>query len=127
MTYPRRTHWRVQVHWLPMVIAAAAFGGSMLVIAFGVIATSGTYGSRLAWFFGIAVPLLALSVLLTSPAPGWRPGTTHRRAAPASGAVAIRRAVRVGALVLVGAPAALVAMLLTTYGMIFVVHGVSVM
>jgi hypothetical protein len=97
----------------------------MLVIAFGVIVTSGTYGSRLAWFLGVAVPVLALSALLA-----WLP--TRRR--PASGSAAhaapgtavIRRVVFVGTLVLVGAPAALAAMLLTTYGVFFVAHGISV-
>jgi peptidoglycan/LPS O-acetylase OafA/YrhL len=102
-----------------------AFGVSVLVIAFGVIATSGTYGSRLAWFLGVAVPLLALSVLLAGWAPRRRAAATGPRTDATPGAAAVRQVVLVGALALVGIPAALAAMLFTTYGVFFVVHGVS--
>jgi hypothetical protein len=69
---------------LTTAAAAAAIltlAGAIIVIAFGVIATSGVYGSRMAWLLGVALPLLAASMLLAwlaqrGPA-GTRPG--HQR------------------------------------------------
>ena len=125
MTHPRRIRSPRIGPRLGAAAAVMTFGASMLVIAFGVIATSGTYGSRLAWFLGAAVPLLALSVLLAW-LPTTRPPATTPGPYAGPGAPTIRRVVFVGALVVVGAPAALAVMLLTTYGVFIVVHGVRV-
>ncbi len=37
---------------------------ALFVLLFGVLATSGVYGSRLAWLLGVVLPLLALTMLL---------------------------------------------------------------
>jgi len=103
------------LHFRPPTIASSAAGAALLalaaavlVILFGVIATSGVYGSRLAWLLGVALPLLALSVVLSWVArrlwrgTGGRPGcrTAHRSPArsggPHHGRHALRDPVRVG-------------------------------
>ena len=99
---------------------------AVVVIAFGVIATSGVYGSRMAWLLGVAMPLLALSVLCA-----WLSGRRRPAAFPSPSAspahVPAGRAVLVSAAVLLGMPVAFAAMLLTTYGVIFVVHGIGLL
>ena len=44
--------------------ALLALAAAVLVILLGVIATSGVYGSRMAWLLGAVLPLLALSMVL---------------------------------------------------------------
>ena len=106
--------------------AQALLLAAVVVIALGVIATSGVYGSRMAWLLGVAMPLLALSVLCA-----WLSGRRRPPAFPSPSAspadVRTGRAVLVSAAVLLGIPVALTAMLLTTYGVIFVVHGISLL
>ncbi len=110
--------------------AVLSFTAAVLVFLLGVVATSGVYGSRVAWLVGVALPLLATTMLLTwsaarlaagprrgsSPSPaGARPGDDGRRM------------LFVAALVLFGVPVALVGILLSVDALIFVVHGVSLL
>jgi hypothetical protein len=104
------------------VLTAAAlltFMGAMLIIVFGVVATSGVYGSRMAWLLGVALPLLAFTALLSwlalrssrqdsRPEPGGPPDT--------------RKMLLVTSLVIVGIPLVLALMLLGTYALFFVSH-----
>ena len=107
-----------------IVVPAVAFGASMLVIAFGVIGTSGTYGSRLGLVprgRGAApgIERLLVRLAITRP-PATVPGTYV-----APGAATMRRVVFVGTLVLAGAPAALAGVVLMTYGVFVVAHAAS--
>ena len=109
--------------------AILTFTAAVLVVVFGVVATSGVYGSRMAWLLGVALPLLVLTVLLASAADrsvarthGGSPSST-RRSGRAPGA----RAVLVAALVLLGIPSAFAGALLAVYALIFVVHGVGLL
>ena len=98
----------------------------MVVIVLGVIATTGVYGSRMAWLLGVACPLLAVAALLA-----WR--ATRLRAShgsPAGGTrhgVAVPRLLLVASLVLLGIPAGLAAVLLSVYALILVVHGIGLL
>jgi len=107
-----------------------AFGAAVLVVIFGVIATSGVYGSRMAWLVGVALPLLVMTMLLarlgahagarTHQGPSRSPG------GPGAGSGA-RTALFVAALALFGIPVALACALLSVYALIFAVHGISLL
>jgi hypothetical protein len=93
--------------------------GALFVILFGVVATSGVYGSRLAWLLGVAVPLLAITMLLAWLSLRIPSGDrAHDRAG---------RGVLLVAASLFGLPFAVAAMLLFTDACFFVVHGVSLL
>ncbi len=110
--------------------AMLTFSVAMLIVVFGVVASSGVYGSRMAWLLGIALPLLVATVLLArtaarstarahggpSPSPGRHPGSGF-------GA----RMVLVASVVLLGIPVALAGALLSVYALFFVAHGVSLL
>ena len=101
---------------------------AVLVVVFGVVATSGVYGSRMAWMLGVALPLLVLTLLLAGLAE--RAGArTHGRPAPArpSDRALPARAVTAAALVLLGVPAALAGALLSADALTVVVHAVSLL
>ena len=109
--------------------AAFSLAAAVLVVVFGVIATSGVYGSRMAWLLGVALPLLVLTLLLAR-VPDGSVARTHRgwpRSTARSGRVPGARAVMVAALVLLGIPPALVGTVLSAYALIFVAHGVSLL
>jgi hypothetical protein len=91
---------------LPAAGASLSFGVALVVIIFGVIATSGVYGSRMAWLLGVALPLLATTAWLS-----W---------------LAFRLPTR-RALAFLGLPAAFAALLLSAYALIFAVHGISLL
>ena len=101
---------------------------ALFVILFGVLATSGVYGSRLAWHLGVALPLLALTMLLA-----WLSLGGPRRVRPflhvASGDRYDQagRGVFLVAASLFGLPLAFAAMLLLTYAVFFVAHGMSLL
>ncbi len=99
-----------------------------LVIAFGVIATSGVYGSRMAWLLGVALPLLATSMLLSraavrAPARA-RPDGPRR---PPDDGRRVGRVVFVSAALLFGIPFALALVLLAVDALLFALHGVSLL
>jgi hypothetical protein len=106
------------------VASVATLMASLFVILFGVVATSGVYGSRLAWLLGAALPLLALTMLLAWLSLGGRrrvrpflhvaSGDRHDRAG---------RGVLLVAASLFGVPFAFAAMLFLTYAVFFVAHG----
>jgi hypothetical protein len=110
--------------------AALTFTAAALVIIFGVLATSGVYGSRMAWLVGVALPLLAMTMLLswlaTRAAARVGPGPTPSPAGPGR-VVDVRKMLLVAALVLIGIPVALAGALLSVYAMIFVLHGISLL
>jgi len=110
--------------------AALTFTAAVLVIIFGVLATSGVYGSRMAWLVGVALPLLAMTMLgswsATRAATCAGQGPT-----PSSGGqgrvVDVRQVLFVTALVLIGVPVVLAGALLSVYALIFVLHGISLL
>jgi len=106
-----------------LVLAAA-----VLVITFGVVATSGVYGSRLAWLLGVALPLLAVSVVLSWVAR--RLWTQEQRDGPSAGPQTGRQlnlVVVMTAGTLFGIPFALATMVLAGYALLFAVHGISLL
>jgi hypothetical protein len=118
-----------QAVWLRLSlgVALAALLTAAVVIAFGVIATSGVYGSRMAWLLGVAMPLLALSALLAWLSTQRRPAAALPAPRTQRTTARTGRVVLVSAAALLGIPAALAAMLLTTYGLFFVFHGLSLL
>jgi hypothetical protein len=108
------------------VASVVTLMAALFVILFGVLATSGVYGSRLAWLLGVALPLLAITMLLA-----WLALGGPRRARPflhvASGDRHDQagRGVFLVAASLFGIPLAFAAMLLLTYAVFFVAHGLS--
>lgn len=111
----------------PATIAALVMlGAAVIVIAFGVIATSGVYGSRMGWLLGVALPLLAASMLLS-----WLAVRTSSRARPNDLASvpthgsAVGRVIFVLAALLFAIPFAMAALLLVLYALIMVLHGLS--
>jgi len=112
------------------VCAALTLVGAIEVFVW----THGVYGSRMAWLAGVVLPLLAITVGLAWAATRFKAnaaqgnaeafdrtdrGSHHpvlrdRRHAP--------RAIAIVSLVLIGIPLALAALLLLTYGLIFVSH-----
>ncbi|HEX4127606.1 MAG TPA: hypothetical protein VHX67_08530 [Acidimicrobiales bacterium] len=101
---------------------------AVMVIAFGVIATPGVYSSRLAWLLDLALPLLALTMLLSRLSMPVRT-RAHRATGPAtrSRREKLARAVFLTALSLFGVPLALATMLLAAYALAFAVHGVTLL
>jgi hypothetical protein len=114
------------------VASAVTLMGGLFVLLFGVVATSGVYGSRLAWLLGVALPLLAVTVLLAWLSLGGA-GRVQRRLRVAPGDQRDRRdqhdrvsrGVLLVAGTLLGLPLAGAAVLLLTYALLFVAHGVS--
>jgi hypothetical protein len=110
------------------VAALVALVAAVLVIVFGVLATSGVYGSRLAWLLGVALPLLALTMLLA-----WLSLGGPRRIRPETHLAPVDRRYRVGrgvllvASSLLGIPLALAATLLAVYASLFAAHGLSLL
>jgi hypothetical protein len=100
--------------------------GALFVILFGVVATSAVYGSRLAWLLGVALPLLAITMVLAWLSVGGagrvRPGlhfaSGDRRHVAGQGALLVAAS-------LFGLPFAGAALLLLTDALIFVTHGLS--
>jgi len=110
--------------------AALTFTAAVLVIVFGVLATSGVYGSRMAWLVGVALPLLATTMLLSWSAAraATRAGQGPTRSPGGPGRVVdVRRVCFVTALVLIGVPVVLAGALLSVYALIFVLHGISLL
>jgi hypothetical protein len=104
--------------------ALVTLTAAVVVIAFGVIATSGVYGSRMAWLLGVALPLLAASMLLS-----WLAVRTSSRARPNDPAAVpahgsgVGRVVFASAALLFAIPFALAALLLVFYAVLMVLHG----
>ena len=104
---------------------------ALYVLLFGVLATSGAYGSRLAWLLAVALPLLALTMLLALLSLGGLSLGGPRRARSFLH-VAVGRPPRPGrsrvflvAASLFGLPLALAATLILTDTVFFVAHGLS--
>ncbi|HEX3462144.1 MAG TPA: hypothetical protein VHT49_14655 [Acidimicrobiales bacterium] len=106
--------------------AGVVFVGAVGVFLFGVILTSGVYGSRMAWLLGIVLPLLVLAALfagLAAKAGGWSVD-----GGPGSQVVSTARLRRfaVISLGLVAVPFAIAGLFLLVYGVIFTVYGLRV-
>jgi len=109
----------------PAAAALVTLTAALVVIAFGVIAASGVYGSRMAWLLGVALPLLAVSMLLSWLAVrGSRAAPNEMAALPTHGS-AVGRAIFVLAALLFAIPLALAALLLALYGLLMVLHGLA--
>ena len=110
------------------VASVVTLTAALFVLLFGVLATSGVYGSRLAWLLGVALPLLALTMLLAWVSRGCprrvRPllhvGPGDRRDQAGRGVLLVAAS-------LFGIPLALAAMLLLTYAVLFVAHGLRLL
>ena len=107
----------------PAAAALVTLTVALVVVAFGVIATSGVYGSRMGWLLGVAPPLFATSMLLS-----WLAVRATARARsegqPAHGSLVVR-VVFASASLLFAIPFTLAALLLVLYGGIMVLHGLS--
>jgi hypothetical protein len=110
------------------VTAILTLDAAVMVIVFGVLVTSGVYGSRLAWLLGVALPLLAITMLLSwlSMRPPRRAGhaalpavRTRRRG--------VNRVVFLTALSLFAVPCALAVTLLAVDLLVFAQHGAGLL
>ena len=118
----REQVWSV-ANTILLLLSIIAFVGAVSVFVFGVVLTHGVYGSRMAWFLGVCVPLLAISAVLSWGASR----RSHAERRPSSRDVGSKdsRGVRAAgsitkaSLALIGIPVALAAMLLFTYGVLF--------
>ena len=109
--------------------AMCSFAAAVLVVVFGVIATPGVYGSRMAWLLGVALPLLVLTLLLARVpdrsavrTQGGPPPSTKR-----SGRGRGAAAVTVVTLVLLGIPCVFAGTLLSAYALTFIAHGIGLL
>jgi hypothetical protein len=112
------------------VAAIVTLDAAVLVLVFGVLVTTGVYGSRLAWLFGVTLPLLAITMALSrlsSPPPHQVDGDAFP--ALRSRRDRLSRAVFLAAFSLFALPFALALLLLASYALAFAVlsalHGVS--
>jgi len=116
---PARAGWS-GLNTLVTVVATLFLVGGIEVVLFGTVWTHGVYGSRMAWLFGVAVPLLVVAAVLAwvalrlgrSDAPPDHPGSRDPRRAP--------RLVGLISLVLIGVPLMFFSLVLLAYGLIFV-------
>jgi hypothetical protein len=124
------------------VASVVTLTAALFVLLFGVLATSGVYGSRLAWLL-VALPLLALTMLLASLSLGGRSLGGRSLGGPSLGGprwarpfhnVAsgdrhdqAGRGVFLVAASLFGLPLAFAAILLLTDTVFFVAHGLSLL
>ena len=108
-------------------LAMATFVGAVVVFVTAVAWTDAVYGTRLAWFLGGVVPLLALTAgfgWLASPKP------LRAQAMSTAGAVGARESMQtrtarrllIVSLALLAIPFALVGILLLVYGIFIVAH-----
>ena len=104
----------------PAAAALLTLTAAALVIVFGVIATSGVYGRRMAWLLGVAAPLLATSMGLSWLARRALAGTVWRGRR-------VNDVVFLSALSLFGIPPALAVTALAAYALLFALHGVSLL
>ena len=105
--------------------AGVAFLGAIVVFLFGVIETTGVYGSRLAWLLGVVLPLLIVGALFSRLASGI--GSTVDGVA--GGQDVSNQKLRTFSVIcfgLVAVPFALAAMLLFVYGVAFAIYGVRI-
>src|SRR5580700_4227932 len=100
------------------------FTGAILVFLFGVIVTSGVYGSRMAWLLGVVLPLLAVTAVQSKLALSRR---VRVEPFEPKGAPDTRKTLFRAPLVLLAIPAVLALMLLSGYGLIFVLHGIGLL
>ena len=105
--------------------AAATFVGAVVVFVTAVVWTDAVYGTRVAWFLGVVVPLLALTAGLSWLASRPQPAQEDRDARTA-GTRPCRARATTGlfgvSLLLLAIPAALAAMLLLVDGVLIVLH-----
>jgi membrane protein YqaA with SNARE-associated domain len=104
----------------PAAAALLTLTAAVVVIVFGVIATSSVYGGRMAWLLGVALPLLAASMVLSWLARRALAGTAWRGRR-------VNDAVFFSALSLFGIPPALAVIALAAYGLLLARHGVSLL
>jgi hypothetical protein len=110
------------------VAAIMALDAAVLVLVFGVVVTSGVYGSRLAWLIGVALPLLATTMVL-SRLSTYPPRQVRGNALPAPLARrhTLSRTVFLAALCLFAIPIVLALGLFTAYALVCALHGVSLL
>ena len=104
----------------PAAAALLTLTAAAIVIVFGVIATSGVYGCRMAWLLGVAVPLLAASMALSWLARRALAGAAWRGRR-------VNDVVFLSAFSLFGIPSALAVTALAVYVLLFALHGVSLL
>jgi hypothetical protein len=129
-----RSGW-TRVNAALAICATLTLGGATAVFLFAVVWTHGVYGSRIAWFLGVVLPLLAVTAAFAwgaarygiepdSPSDvgvwqGPEPPSPYGKRDPRRAAA---KGIGVGVLILIGIPFAFAGMLLFTYGLIFIAH-----
>jgi hypothetical protein len=104
--------------------ASVTLTAASFVLLFGVVATAGVYGSRVAWLCGVAMPLLALTMLLARLSmvrPAWSAG--HGHPPPDGRRAQVGRGLFLVALSLFGLPCVFVAAVLSVDAFLIAVHG----
>jgi hypothetical protein len=110
------------------VAAIVTLCAAVMVIVFGVLVTSGVYGTRLAWLLGVALPLLAVTLLLSwlsMPAP--RRVEHATLSATRTRRLRVDRAVFVTASSLIAIPGALAMTLLAVDALVLAHDGVGLL
>lgn len=103
--------------------AGVVFVGAIGVFLFGVIVTSGVYGSRMAWLLGVVLPLFVLAALFAGLAA--KVSESSGDGGQVVSSVRLRR-FAVISLGLVAVPFAIAGLFLLVYGVIFTVYGLRV-
>jgi hypothetical protein len=123
-----RVRWSGTARNAAGVAAIVTLSTALTVIVFGVLVTAGVYGSRLAWLLGVALPLLALTMVLSWLSVPPQARTSLRTgAATSSRRQRIARGVFLTALALFGIPLALALLLLAAIAVVAAVHGLSLL
>jgi hypothetical protein len=100
------------------VAAGCALTGAVTVFILGVIATSGTYGSRMAWLLGVTLPLLALAAGLF-----WLCSVVASRRGDSS-TTQVRNVLTLFALTAFAVPFVIALVIASVYGLLFALDGV---
>ncbi len=106
-------------------VAVAAFVGAAAIFVVAVVSTNAVYGTRMAWFVGLVLPLLVVAA-----GSSWWALRSQRAGEAAAAEVASARPFRVRVVaglfrvcvVLIAIPFVFAAAILLVYGLLFVVH-----
>jgi hypothetical protein len=109
-----------------VLLAVATFTAATVTFLFAVAWTDAVYGTRMAWFLGVVVPLLALTAALAWLASRAQMIQGTAAPSPVGSGKPVQARVTKGlfwvSLLLLAIPAALAAMILLVYGALFLAH-----
>jgi hypothetical protein len=106
-------------------MSIGAFLGAILVFLFGVVFTSGVYGSRIAWLLGVSIPLLVFSLVLATGAFNLYGRNDPIGKTSRNDGVKVSKTIAGISAALIATPFAIAAMLFCAYGFFFVIYLVS--